>query len=44
MEAHVIQYRVHKALKLLLRVDWSKLPSEPEGALVGKRKLDSKLT
>lgn len=44
MEAHVIPYRLHEALQLLLKVYWSKLPSEPEGALVGKRKLDNKLT
>ena len=44
MEAHVIQYRLHEALQLLLRVDWSKLPSEPQGALVGKRRLASKLS
>lgn len=44
MQAHVIQYRLHEALQLLLRVDWSKLPNEPQGALVGKRRLAMKLS
>lgn len=38
MEFHVIQYRLHKALQLLLSVDASMIPREPTGILVGKRK------
>ena len=43
MDGHVIQYRLHEALQLLLTVDWSKVPMEPEGALVGRRKLGRQL-
>lgn len=39
MDGHVISFRLHRALQLLLRIDVSKLPIEPTGALVGKRKL-----
>lgn len=38
MDFHVIQYRIHKALQLLLMVDASMFPREPTGVLVGKRK------
>ena len=38
MDFHVIQYRMHLAVSLLLKVDWEHAKWCPEGPLVGKLK------
>lgn len=38
MSSHVIAFRMHEALQLLLSVDWYKVPWSPDGPLVGRVK------
>ena len=38
MESHVIAYRMHVAVHLLLSIDWDNWKWHPEGPLVGRLK------
>lgn len=38
MESHVIAYRMHVALQLLLSIEWDTCGWAPEGPLVGRLK------
>ena len=42
MEGHVIAYRMHVALQLLLSIDWDNWKWHPEGPLVGRLKSDKR--